>query len=161
MATLLLIEDDHTCYVRVHRIRTRERIRARLSAAALDRALARGVRSDSTAELSLRAHRLIGLKTRRALARQLLALRREAAQPQNPLDSRVPMCRRQVRQAAESLERLAERLGETEPAEVVGVAQVSVLLRDGSSPLFDPDRAPQLQHILHSALDALECAVPV
>jgi hypothetical protein len=161
MATILLTTDEESCYVRAHAIRLRDRLRVWLGARELDRALARGAPPDSAATLSLRARRLIGHNTRRALARKLRALLREAAQPQHPLEARVPMCRRHVLHAAGILEELASRLAANEPVDVVGVAQLATLLRDGSSPLFDPSRAHELERILHGASEALEYAVPV
>lgn len=159
MATILLTGQTDTSYVRVHPIGTSDRLRARLHAWQLDRALARGAPPDSTVALSLRAHRLIGPGVRHAMARELRALPHQAARAQNRLAPGVPICRRQVLQAAGVLALLADRLADSEPVEALGVAQLRVLLRDASSPLFDPNRARELEPELHAALDALDCCV--
>lgn len=161
MDTILLTTQEDTYFVRPQPIRTRDRLRARLFAWQLDRALARGAPPDSTAVLSLRAHRLIGPGSRRAVARELRALPRQAAQPKSRLDPGVPICRRQVLQAAEILAELADRLANWEPVDALGVAQLRVLLRDGCSPLFDPNPAHRLERALRAASDALECRVAV
>jgi hypothetical protein len=76
MATILLTGQKDPSYVRAHQIRTSDRLRARLCAWQLDRALARGEPPDSTVALSLRAHRLIGPSIRHMLARRRVARER-------------------------------------------------------------------------------------
>ncbi len=114
---------------------------------------------DSSVTLSLHAHRLLGPSARLALARALRALPRDAVRQRTRLNSAVPICWRQVLEAGETLNRLADRLAGREPVDALGVATLRVLLRDGRSPLFDPRRAQELELTLHRALDALECGV--
>jgi hypothetical protein len=51
---------------------------------------------------------------------------------------------------------VAERLVGSAPVDARGVAQLHGILRDGSSPLYSPTRAGDLEQALGQALDALE-----
>ena len=159
MATLLLTHRSDTSYVRPHRSLVRERISARLHSWRLDHTLALGEQPDSSAALFLRAHRLIGPRCRRELAHEIRALPANARRANHPFDPHVPLRRREILDAAELLEELADRLEAPEPVDARGVAQVRVLLRDGESPLFNPGRANQLAEAFEAALEALEPAV--
>ncbi|MGN6169619.1 MAG: hypothetical protein ACTHQQ_15830 [Solirubrobacteraceae bacterium] len=161
MATILLTEQPDARYVEPHTVRTRDRLRARLWAWRLDRALARGARPDSTAALSLHAHRLIGRNVRQALARDLRKLPGDAAHPRHRLDPVVPICRRGVLHAAGLLEELAARLDGPEPVDACGVAQVRGLLRNSDSPLFNPNGADEFVRALRTTIDALKRFVSV
>jgi hypothetical protein len=160
MSTILLTEQQDTRYVRPRPILTLDRLRARVCSSRLDRALANGAPPDASADLSLHAHRLIGPRIRRELARELRALPREAARSRHPMNPQVPICRREVLEAGDLLEQLADRLADADPVDPCGVAQVLVLLRDGDSPLFHPSRARELERTVEAALSALEPVVP-
>jgi hypothetical protein len=161
VATILLTEQPEARYVEPHTVRTRDRLRARLSAWRLDRALARGARPDSTAALSLRARRLIGRDVRQALARELRELPGDAVHPRHRLDPTVPICRRGVLHATGLLEELAARLEGSEPVDACGIAQVKALLRSGESPLFDPNGANEFVRALQTTIDAFKRFVSV
>jgi hypothetical protein len=156
VATLLLTQRSDSSYVRPHQSLVGERIWGWLHSWRLDHALARGEAPDSSAALFLRAHRLIGPKFRRALAAEIRALPAAALRARHPFDPRVPVRRQQVLESLELLEKLADRLEAPEPVDARGVAQVRVLLRDGESPLFDPDRGVEFAEAFEAALEALE-----
>lgn len=159
MTTLLLTDPANPRCVIKQRRRPRTRVFAHLRSHDLDRALASGVSPDSSADLSLRAHSLIGARTRVALARSIWSLIADAQRPYGPFVSRVPMCRRKVLRSSGSLEELAQRLVQRDPVDARGVAKVSVLLSDGGGPIYDGPAADDLEPAIQEALEALELAV--
>jgi hypothetical protein len=161
VATILLTEHPDARYVEPRTVRIRDRLRARLWAWQLDRALALGAWPDSSAALSLRAHRLISGHVREALTHEVRELLAQASRPRNPLDPGVPICRRGVRRAAGLLEELAGRLEGQEPVDACGVAQVRALLRNADSPLFDLDAEDEFVRAVQATLGALELCVSV
>lgn len=156
MATLLLTEPSDTSYVRLQRSLGTVRIWVWLRSWHIDYALAHGAAPDSSAALSVRAHRLIGPRCRRGLVRELRGLPASALRAQHPFDPHVRPCRREVAAALEVLGDLADRLDAPEPVHARGVAEVLMILRDGESPLFKPVRAGRLAEACEEALEALE-----
>jgi len=120
------------------------------------RARARRLAGLERAELSLRANKLIGPWIREPLAQELAALVKQAAGPRRLRDPRVPICRRTVLDAADVLQQVADRLLAPSPVEAQGVAQLMILLREGSTPLFNPACADRFADDFEAALDALE-----
>jgi hypothetical protein len=156
VASLLLINGRDESYLIPRRAGVRPRVRARLWNWRLDVALARGHSPDSSEALSLRARALIGLSSRRKLARTVRNIMRDAERPRHPFDSRLPICRSGVLDARPVLEQIADRLEALGPIDVRGAAQLRVLVRDGSSPLYGQFHAEQLLRALEAASDALE-----
>jgi hypothetical protein len=156
MTVLLLTEQPHSSYVIPRRTGARERISTRLHAWRLDRALAEGASPDSTASLSLRAHSLISAATRRQLSRGIRRLLRDAERPAHASPGSVPVCRREIMNAEPVLQELAERLIRPGPVDAMGVAQIQLLLRDGSSPVYSSSQAHALEQVVRAAIDALE-----
>ena len=128
---------------------------ARLQAHALDRDLARGVAPESCGALTLRARTLIGPSARTALARQLRRVVSDARGGHVWL-SRVAVRRPAVLDAAEELDVLADRLAAPGPVDVRGVAQVQLLLTDGTGPLYFRGAAEELRARVADALSRLE-----
>lgn len=155
MTALLLTECGDRSYVTSRRIRPHERLAARLRARTLDTLLASGASPDSSTALSLRARKLISQATRRQLARALHTTVREAARPARPLDPAVPICRCRVIDAQPVLEELADHLMTPGPVDSRGVAQVQLLLSDGSSPLYPGAQTDDLEQALQAAINAL------
>jgi hypothetical protein len=155
MTALLLTECGGRSYVTAQRIRPHERLAARLRAWTLDTLLASGASPDANAALSLRARRLTSQPTRRQLARALHTTAREAARPAYRLGARIPICRRKVIDAQATLEELADHLLRPGPVDARGVAQVQLLLSDGSSPLYTGPQTDDLEQALQAAINAL------
>ena len=128
---------------------------ARLQAHALDRELARGVAPESGGALTLRARRLIGPPARETLARQLRRVVSDARGGHVWL-SRVAVRRPAVLDTAEELDVLADRLAAPGPVDVRGVAQVQLLLTDGTGPLYFRGAAEELRARVADALSRLE-----
>jgi hypothetical protein len=117
------------------------RIRAGVRRRQLDAALAEGADPWSGGELFVRASRLGALPERRKVAAGLLGLVALAAH-QLPASPYLEVRHRVVLEQRDSLCALADRLGEPAPVEVAVVAQLSLLLSDGSSPVYAGGRDP-------------------
>lgn len=156
MTTLLLTDPTNPRCLIYARDRTRMRIFVQLRSHDLDQALAAGVAPDSSAALSLRAHALLGAKTRGGLARSIRRLIDKAQRPFGPFTPAVPICRRKILASTESLGKLADRLLSSEPVDARGVATVAVLLTDGCGPVYHRPGADDLESVVRQALRALE-----
>jgi hypothetical protein len=153
--TTLLVSDTRDS-VRCCHISPRVRLVARLRGLDLDVALAGGASPDSGAALSLRAHTLIGASTRIELSREIRRVLRRANQLRSPFDPTVPICRRKIRDATAAFDELSDRLQGSDPVDSRGVAQVRLLLRTGSGPLYSHPFADDLVPAIHAIIDALE-----
>jgi hypothetical protein len=60
-----------------------------------------------------------------------------------------------VRAATDDFRAVAERIETPGPVSAHGIAQLRVLLGDGTGPLFQPQPVEHLQRILHAANRAL------
>ncbi len=156
MTTLVLADKRNPGCVVVERCRTAVRVRVRVHARQLDRALARGVSPDSSAGLSVRAHDLIGSRARGMLAKAIRRLVDDVSHPLQPLHFTVPICRSKVWRSRHTLEELADRLLGDEPLDARGLAQLRLLLSDGAGPLYDHPSANDLEPALERAIAALE-----
>jgi hypothetical protein len=153
MSTLLLLATEEAVVGR--RAGLRDWLVARLHATSLDRELARGVAPESCGALTLRARRLIGPSARTALARQLRRVVNDARGGHVWL-SRVPVRRPEVLDAADALDVLADRLAAPGPVDVRGVAQVQLLLTDGTGPLYFRGATEELRARIANALRRLD-----
>jgi hypothetical protein len=158
MTTVLLLTPAcarHADVIEPRRVRLRDRIEARVRAHHLDRRLAEGVPPERSAALSLRARRLADPAFAAFLARRLHEIVREA------LVRHVPRAQIAVRLSAVAalsaeFDDLARRLVAPRPPAVRGVAQVSVLLGEGSGPLYSSYAEEDLGAAVRRARAALE-----
>ncbi len=105
--------------------------------------------------LAWRAAELVVPKRRLELARSLRGLVRDA--DARYLPNAVPINRPAVRAAANDLRAMADRLAElSRPVSPRGILLVERLLVDGSSPLYDAERADELHDAIDTAAAALE-----
>jgi hypothetical protein len=135
MSTLLLTRGPDPRAIEVRRCGPLHHLLVRIRSLALDRALAGGADPDSSAALSLRAQTLISATHRVELARKLRALVRDAGRPFHPFDAGIPIPR-DLLQAREFIDQVTDLLERAEAVDARGVAQLHVLLRDGSGPLY-------------------------
>jgi hypothetical protein len=156
MNMLVLADERHPGCVIVERTPAFARIRARVWSRRSDLALASGVSPDSVAHLSLRAHELIGYPTRSTLARTIRRLLEDVRLPLHPMHFNVPICKSKVWRSRETLEQLADRLLGAEPLDVRGLAQIRLLLSDGTGPLYGRPGADDLAPALERAIAALD-----
>jgi len=134
----------------------RDRLATRLRARSLDRALAAGAAPEDDAALALRAQMLVRACVREELAVALRSLLRDARTPNRaPIHTRAPLARAQVVEAEPELARLASRLQAVGPVEPRGVAQVRILLTDGTGPLYAGAPRQDLRAAVLGALAAL------
>ena len=120
------------------RPRLKDRLVARLRARRLDRALAQGTPPEASAPLALRAQRLTEPEQRSSIARELRRVMREAHVSRRPELARIKPSQGRVLGAREELRRLADTLEDPGPVAAAGVAQASILLTDGTGPLYNP-----------------------
>lgn len=130
---VLLLDDDG---LEVCRVTWWQRLQMRVHADTLDRLLAAGVPPESDVLLALRAERLARPRTRETLARTierlLLASQTYGDRRTRPSMAVLP----RVACARADLEALVERLRAPAPLSARGVADTSLLLRDGSGPVY-------------------------
>jgi hypothetical protein len=157
MSTLLLTSDIDNDGLVAQKVRLRDRVGARLRAVALERELAEGVPPESCPTLALRAQTLISPSARRSLARELRRVVSDARGGHAWLLARIPGHREAILETAEDLEVIAERLEEG-PVAARGVAQVRVLLTDGTGPLYFHGDTSRLRNAAAAALRGLDLA---
>ena len=156
MTMLVLADERNPGCVIVRRARAGSRLRAHVCARRLDRALAAGIPPDSRADLSVRAHGLIGSRERLALASAIRRVIDESEQAVRPMSFSVPICRRKVWRSRRALGDILERLLAAEPLDARGVAQIRLLLSDGAGPLYAYPHADDLEPALARAVAALD-----
>jgi hypothetical protein len=118
------------------------RVRARCRRAELDAALAQGADPWSAPELMVRASRLGSRCERRKVGAGLYALVAVAGR-QHRFSRFVEIRHRVVLEQRDSLIALADRLLRPAPVEVAVVAQLALLLRDSSSPVYTGGSDPE------------------
>jgi hypothetical protein len=123
-----------------HAIPRRTGVLTRLKAATgrhkLDRRLARGADPDASPELACRTRVLRGWRVRHSFADALERVVREAEHPDDRYTAAIPVAHDEVLAARDDLLRAARGLRAEPPADVRGIAEVSLLLTDGAGPLF-------------------------
>ena len=104
----------------------------------LDARLAAGEKPDGSPELARRAHDLQGRRVRQRLADALESAVVEAVAPPYDHGASVPVQREEVLTAEHDLLRLVRALRSEPTPPVRGIAAVSLLLTDGTGPVFAP-----------------------
>jgi hypothetical protein len=120
--------------------------------------LASGVPVESTPALALRARRLTALSDRRAKAATYRRVLREASEEVSRSYVRITPRRERVVAASSALSRLAEALALPGPVAARGAAEASVLLTDGTGPLYNPANQASLERYALRALADLALA---
>ena len=128
-------------------------IRCRLHRRAIDRELAAGIDPESSACRHRRASQLTGMSERTKLASAYERLLAQSESP--PVLDVAPVNWRGVRAAAPRLVRLAQRMREDPRVKAQGVACASLLMTDGTSPLYGPQDEQRLVDAVRSALALL------
>jgi hypothetical protein len=100
-------------------------------------------------------HRLISLRTHRDLVTEIFAVVDEAMHPVPARHRVVRGCDVEVLVAAPLFQEIAQRLHRPGPVEAAGVAQIRILLHDGTGPLYGETWTGDLGPALTRALDAL------
>jgi hypothetical protein len=112
--------------------------------------------SESDRQLVCRAHVLRGWRLRHAFDDGIGRIAREAEHPDLRYSARVPVAREEVLAARGDLLRIAEALRAEPPGDARGIAEVAMLLTDGSGPLFTRQPAGTLREAAFRAAFHLE-----
>ena len=136
----------------------RLRLRVSTQSTALDNELARGASPMQSRELALRARQLVEPKRRERLASALESLCEHAQRASST--TIVPLPRGEITQAGAWLLALAQRLRDPRPIYAGGAAIISVLLRDGTGPVYTAGAGLELRRGLRAAAAALDGAWP-
>jgi hypothetical protein len=133
----VLLDDDRGTLT-LKRLWPWHQILVRGRAARLDRALAAGTSPEASASLAVRAAQLTSTGFRHDLSASLRRILVAAGEPARPAARtvRVPLRTARVSQSASLLAELASRLLEPGPVPVRGVAMVTLMLADGTGPLY-------------------------
>jgi hypothetical protein len=119
--------------------------------------LAAGTNPNATDELRERARQLVAEESRRFIAASLRRFLDDASSRPRPFSSQVPIAHNAIRDSRGDIEGIIERLDTPDYLCPQGVAQLSLLLTEGTSPLFGPGTPPrQLRRSLLVAVDGLE-----
>jgi hypothetical protein len=137
------------------------RLRTRLHRASYDEKLAFGASPASSPELLLRAGQLLDPAQREHLAAALQRVVLEAQNQWPPAAADiVPLRHPAIRECAPELTSIVRRMRDDgEPLGVRGVAMVSQLLHDGTSPLYSAGNG-DLKHRARSIRLALDVSMP-
>lgn len=134
--------------------------RARLSASQLDRQLAGGVKPEVSDVMFAHASRIVSPSSCASLAesvRRVVTI----AETSPRISNRAPLRRDEILSSREEMLELADRLEQPGPLRAQGVAQIRVLLGDGSGPLYrvGSGGSRQLRSDLRTATEGLSRAV--
>ena len=129
---------------------------ARFRGRSLDRALSIGEDPASSPVLTRRAAWLTSTKNRNALARSIRRLLDPPSGRRPGPSAAVPPHRGELAGARMPLARVAALLEIAEPVYARGVARLQLLLTEGGSPLYAPQRTGELRGEVEGILDALE-----
>src|SRR5262249_51192066 len=126
----------------------------------LDEKLAAGFDPESDPSLGARAAQLTSRRHRRRLAASVERLVHDSQAPQwSGMSAAVPIIREQVREARDSLLRLAALLRDAEHVKPRGVAMVERLLTDADSYVFTKSARGVVELQVQAALAALEVTI--
>ncbi len=154
---MLIVVNDVTGCLVIRPATRWERALVCLRADSLDRRLAAGRAPETDALLALRAADLVRPAVRLRLAHGLQGILHEAASPDRYRRSILSaIARGNVRNAADLVATLIERLRSPYPVSACGMAKVNILLTDGAGPLYYPSNREQLRRAVHEAINDLE-----
>lgn len=151
---LLVTEQEGTCPV-AKRAGVWDRIMTRARSFTLDGLLAGGASPEATVRLALRAQQLTSMRERRGLALGIAHILASATQPPGSHWLPIQVCRDRVQAAADDFRALAGLLLKPAPVPAQGVAQTSLLLHDGGSPLYRRSSPEDLRARIRQAVQVL------
>jgi hypothetical protein len=153
---LVLAESTDPLRVSVRRRRPWDRLLAQSRALTLDAQLADGCAPDDHRLRMVRAELLTSPGGRRELARHWEGVLGRCAQQCNDRRLRVPLQYKQIRAAEAAIRRMITTLRSGLAVNVQGVAMASLLLTDGTGPLYNPARSADLRAFVNAAVDHLD-----
>ena len=129
---------------------------AHWQAASLDHELATGIMPRGSDALALRARRITRRRSRASIAHGLARVLRTASAGGVRFTAAVAPDRREVLAARPVIDALVRRLQGTEAVTARGMAMLSQLLTEPTSPLYHPDEPGALGSRLRAAAAALQ-----
>jgi len=133
-----------------------DQVRARLSGASLDHQLAGGRAPESSATLAARARHIVSLPRRQAMADNWENLLEAAQHSQGKPGLARRIRAAQIIAAGPAIHELARRLRAPLPVSARGVAAATVLLTDGTGPVYSQHSRVPLTAVLESAITQLD-----
>ncbi len=167
---MYVLVDDDRGGLALRRLRPWHRLLARCRAGRLDRELAEGTSPEASASLAARAMRLTSMEFRSDLVATLQRIALATGEPARVLPARrgaasrspgaahpprIPLRHARISRSARLLAELASRLAEPGPVPVRGVAMATLLLSDGTGPLYREACRDDLGVIIQRATQAL------
>jgi len=117
--------------------RASSRLLGRLRSSYLDRQLASGAPPGWSRSLSARAGRITSTERLRSLAENWEHLLQVSRRPAVILTGRAPLCRDRILATEAEIREMVDALSEARLQSAAGVASASLLLRDGTGPLYN------------------------
>lgn len=158
---LLIAATNDPLRVVSRRQRPWDSLLARWRSLALDAQLAAGAPADDDRLRQVRARQLTSQRWRAKLAAgfdELLDRCREPAVNKLNRGVRAPVQHGQIGAAESDIRRLIRALRAEHPVAVRGVAAASLLLTDGTGPVYSPAAAARLPRVLRATIDQLDPA---
>jgi hypothetical protein len=138
----------------------RNRWMARLLASSLDSQLASGLPPESSPLLAARAVAIVSVRMRRELSRSWKDLLvRARGEAHFTSTRRIPLCRDRIVGAEPEIEAMLEALDAPLPLPARGVAMASLLITDGTGPLYNRAAPIELQTALGQVTQHLDPTV--
>lgn len=141
--------------------RLADRLLARLFGASLDRELAGGRSPEASRLLAARAQDIVSPRKRQALACNWGHLLAAAYRPRSRRVPAVPVRGDRITAAEPAIRELMRRLSTPAPVPARGVAMASVLLTDGTGPVYRGHASGVLAAAVDAALAQLDPAAPL
>jgi hypothetical protein len=127
----------------------------------LDRQLADGSAPESSRLLAARAHQLVGVPMRHAVAQGWQHLVARARTAPVIRSSRVQLPRRSIVACEPEINEMVEALTRPLPSSARGVATANWLLSDGTGPLYQCRHPEDLRAVLRRAIAQLDPSAPL
>ncbi|HEX4432495.1 MAG TPA: hypothetical protein VHZ96_24695 [Frankiaceae bacterium] len=153
---LLLAAAGDPLRIVTRRRRPWDRVLARSRSLTLDAQLADGHSPDDNWLRLVRAELLISRHGRVEIARHWETVLERCSRQGNEGRLRVPLQYQQIRAAEPGIRRLIAALRSRLAINVRGVAMASLLLTDGTGPLYNPARSADLRAFVSAAADHLD-----
>lgn len=141
--------------------RLADRLLARAFGASLDRELAAGRSPEASRLLAARARDIVSPRRRQALADNWGHLLGAAYRPRGRRNPAVPVRGDRITAAEPAIRELMRRLSNPGPVPARGVAMASVLLTDGTGPVYRRHAGGTLAAAVEAALAQLDPAAPL
>jgi hypothetical protein len=132
-----MFREPTTPTLRVDEASRRDRLFSFLRSSHLDRQLTSGAPLDSGRSLAVRARYITGTEGRRTLAEDWERLLHACQRSVAVCTSRTPLCRDRILGAEAEIRGMLAALSEAGLESAAGVAAASLLLRDGTGPLYN------------------------